>query len=209
MRLFFAVALPDTVREKLAALEESLRDQAPGAPVSWVVPQNIHLTLRFLGDTDERLLPRLREEAGSVAGAVPPFSLVLEKVGTFGGRSSPRVVWVGVRDDAGKAHLRVLGEGLERAARKLGFTPEERAFSAHATLGRIRDARGKVTTLKGRRRPAGGLETLVAGLEKVRDFEAGTFEVTRFVLYESRMQGPRPPEYVEVESFQLQGMEKP
>ncbi|MEZ0230782.1 MAG: RNA 2',3'-cyclic phosphodiesterase [Planctomycetota bacterium] len=191
MRLFFAVALTDTIRDKLAALEESLRGKAPEAPVGWVVPQNIHLTLRFLGETDERLLPRLKEVAGAVAATVPKFSLQLEKVGTFGGRSSPRTVWVGVRDDAGKARLRELAEGLERAVQKLGFTPENRPFAAHATLGRVKAKPDK---------------KFVATLEAAKSFEAGTLEVGRFVLYESHMRGGKPPEYVEVESYELQGM---
>ncbi len=198
MRLFFAVALPDAVREKLAALEEALGKNSPGAPVSWVVPANIHLTLRFLGEVQDTLLPRLTEAARAVAATVPPFSLVLEKVGTFGGRASPRVVWVGVRDDAGKARLREVAEGLERAARRLGFAAEERPFSAHATLARIRDGRSR-----GRKGEKSALAPLVAAIDGQSSFSAGALSVSRFVLYESRMQGPRPPEYVEVESFEL------
>lgn len=193
MRLFFAVALPDTIREKLSALERSLGKKAPGAPVGWVVPQNIHLTLRFLGETDERLIPRVREAGGAVAGTFPPFSLVLEKVGSFGGRASPRVVWVGVRDDAGMARLREVAEGLERSVRQLGFAAESRPFAAHATIGRVKP---------------GPTKPLVAALEAHKDFEGGALAVDRFVLYESRMRGGRPPEYSQVESFPLQGQDR-
>ncbi len=194
MRLFFAVALPDAVRQKLAALEKDLREQAPKAPVSWVVPENIHLTLRFLGEVSDAKLPRVKDSGFGVAATVPRFSLVLEKVGTFGGKASPRVIWVGLRHDDGREKLAKIAEGLERAARKLGFQAEDRPFSAHATLGRVRD-------FKARRE----LEPLVSALEARKDFDAGTVNVESFVLYESRLQGPRPPEYVPVETYALQG----
>ena len=194
MRLFFAVALTDSIREKLRALQTSLKEQAPNAPVGWTAPDNIHLTLRFLGETDEKLLPELTEAARAIAANTPRFELALEHVGTFGGRAAPRVVWLGVREDQGFGRLRAIAEGLEKAAQKLGFEPEERPFAAHATLGRVRDPRAKPK-----------LVPLAAAIEKSADFSAGTLSVERFVLYESRMQGPRPPEYVEAGSFELQG----
>ena len=194
MRLFFAVALPDAVRQKLATFESDLRQQAPKAPVSWVVPENIHLTLRFLGEVPEARIENVKDAGHGVAATVAPFALVLEHVGTFGGKASPRVIWVGLRDDDGKAKLRQVAEGLERAARKLGFQAEDRPFAAHATLGRVRD-------FKARR----DLAPLVEALDARKDFEAGSFPVASFVLYESRMQGPRPPEYVPLETYALQG----
>jgi len=195
VRLFFAVALPDTIREKLRALRDTLQKAVPQAPVTWVPAENIHLTLRFLGETDEKLLPGLREAGSEVAASVAPFELTLENLGTFGGRASPRVVWVGLREDTGQARLRALAADLERAARKLHFEPEERPFAAHATLGRVRDRRPRKDKLA----------PLASILENQRAWSGGTLRVDHFVLYESRLQGPRPPEYLKVETFQLKG----
>jgi 2'-5' RNA ligase len=194
VRLFFAVALPDSIREKLRALQTSLKEQAPKAPVGWTAPENIHLTLRFLGETDEKLISKVTEAARAIAARTPRFELVLEHLGTFGGRAAPRVVWVGVRKDEGFERLREIAEALEKTALELGFEAEDRPFAAHATLGRVRDPRAKPK-----------LVPLADAIDKSKDFSAGTLPVERFVLYESRMQGPRPPEYVEAGSFPLAG----
>jgi len=191
VRLFFAVALPPDVRESLAALGRELAERAPGAGVSWGPADNMHLTLRFLGDTADDVVPALHEAAREAARAVPRLELVLEGVGTFGGRS-PRVIWVGLRQDAGREALVQLAGELERRVRVIGFEPADHAFSAHATLGRVRA--DKTNAKK--------TAALVAAVAKAK---LGPLEVAveRFVLYESRLHGSRHPEYVEAASFAL------
>jgi 2'-5' RNA ligase len=198
VRLFFGVGVTETIRARFAALAEELREKAKGAPVSWEAPEKVHLTLRFLGEVDESRLPALLEAGTDIASSATPFGVVLEKLGTFGGRAAPRVIWVGVRDDAGKAALEALALALERKVRALGFPGEERPFSAHATLGRVRE--------KGKRSSLG---PLVAAVAEKSAFEAGALPVDRFILYESRMRGSRPPEYVEAASFALTLHEEP
>lgn len=209
MRLFFAVALPDTVRERLAALVGELREKAPSAPVSWVVPQNLHLTLKFLGEVEDATVPTLKEAAAQVAARMAPFRLVAERIGTFGGRASPRVVWVGVREDDGFHALARVAEALDRVVVPLGVPPDKHpTFKAHITLGRARDGRAPRGRSRGRpKKGEGDLGALVKALDERREFAAGDFAVDRFVLYESRLGGPRPPEYVETVGFDLSGKE--
>ena len=190
MRLFFAVPFPDEVRARLAELISELRGRAGDAPVGWVEAPNLHLTLRFLGPVADEVVPALRAAATAVAGKTPAFELVLEGMGTFGGRT-PRVLWVGVRDDSGRQRVGELVSELEREVNALGFESEGRPWAAHVTLGRVTEQRG--------------LERLVKAIESQKACALGPLDVPRFVLYESRMQGPRPPKYAEVASFPLQG----
>lgn len=205
MRVFFAVSLAPEVREGLAALASSLETRAPDSPVAWVPAANHHLTLRFLGDVSEEQRAALESAGREVAASQPRFRLVLEGVGTFGGKS-PRVIWVGARSDAGLEALRAVHAALETRVRALGFDPDDHpVYSPHATLGRIRDERGprRPARAKGKPRPGqGGTDALVKAIGEAR-FGPVEVPVERFVLYESRLHGSRHPDYVEAASFPL------
>jgi 2'-5' RNA ligase len=196
VRLFFALPLPEDARARLAALRAELEERAPDAPVTWVPTENMHVTLRFLDEVADDVLPAVQEAARETASHQARFPIALEGVGTFGGRASPRVIWVGVKEDAGKAALISIAAELERRVRVVGFAPADHPFSAHMTLGRIRPPRGKPA-----KKPArmGDLVEAVA----VAKFGPLEVRVDRFVLYESRLRGPQHPEYVETASFAL------
>lgn len=135
LRLFVAVELPDPVREALADLQGQLRRRGLEG-LRWVRPEGIHLTLKFLGETPADRLEAISVALAEAARSVAPFPLVLGSPGTFGDRRGPRVLWV---DVAGDLHpLRRLQERVERAMVALGFPPEERPFSPHLTLARVR-----------------------------------------------------------------------
>jgi len=108
-----------------------------GLPVKWVRPEGLHLTLKFLGDTDDAREADLRGALGQVGGG--PVSLHIEGFGVFPDFQRPRVVWAGVAPDPA---LELLQHRVERLFAPLGFPPEARAFRPHLTLGRAaRDAR--------------------------------------------------------------------
>jgi 2'-5' RNA ligase len=125
MRAFFAIPVEEPLRARLAEVQDDLR--GAGADVSWVRPESLHLTLKFLGDVDEGA----RFELACAA----PFDLELAGVGEFGGR----VAWAGCRGDL--APLRELAAQAERAGERVGVPREERPFSPHVTIGRIRSKR--------------------------------------------------------------------
>ena len=134
MRAFVAVALPEAVRVALASLRDRLADS--GADVKWVGTEQLHITLKFLADITPEQQAAVEALLRDLARHHLPFSMGLQEVGAFPSLVVPRVVWVGVGD--GRADLIRLAEAVESGVRGLGWPAEERPFSAHVTLGRVR-----------------------------------------------------------------------
>lgn len=105
--------------------------------VRWVAPENIHLTLRFLGDTAEDMLPRVAAELDAVAQNFQPFSLYLDQLGCFPNRKRPRVIWASLSGDL--KTLNALQSGIETTVQSLGWEADNRPFRAHVTIGRMKD----------------------------------------------------------------------
>ncbi len=101
--------------------------------VRWVEPENLHLTLRFLGDTPANRVDEIAAALQEVAAASPPFSVTFSGSGVFPNDVRPRVVWIGVNEDGGA--LRNLAGAVEACLQRLGFTPEEKRFTPHVTIG--------------------------------------------------------------------------
>src|SRR5262245_22813927 len=139
MRLFVGVELSDAARRLAAEVARALQrelEKALGA--RWVAPQNMHLTVRFVGYVpDDRAAAVL--EALMRPLDVPAFEIELGGCGRFPSRGAPRVLWIGVR--TGLASLRTLHEEFNRRLAPIGYEPESRPFSAHLTLARIARAR--------------------------------------------------------------------
>lgn len=177
-RLFVALEPPEPVRRRIAAVAEELRRAAGRADaVRWVPPENVHLTLQFLGAVPEERLPAVEAALRAAAADGGPLSLSLRGAGGFPNARRPRVVWAGVEGDV--APLAALVAGLGARLAKLGFPPEDRPFSPHLTLGRARDGRG-----------APGL----AGALAHAAGEATPWRVSELVLFESHL-SPRGPRY--------------
>ncbi len=133
-RIFLALELPDAVRNTLRRRIERLARMIP--EVRWADPAVLHVTLAFLGEVDDAQLDAATQAAASVAGVHAPFSLRLAGLGTFGSARSPRVIWVGLAGE--KAQLLSLQFAVAEALAVRGFPREERPFSPHLTLARIR-----------------------------------------------------------------------
>ncbi len=134
VRTFVCLQLPAFARDRLASTRQRLRES--GAPVSWVKPHNIHLTLKFLGSVPAE---RLQDVVGAVRRSVvpaPPIPLELAVLGCFPDKRAPRVVWVGLKQVP--QELRNLQKRIERELVAIGFPAESRPFSPHFTLGRVR-----------------------------------------------------------------------
>ena len=126
MRLFVALPLPATVTGALERIEQ-------GVPAArWVPPENMHLTLRFIGEADGGAFEDLIEALADVV--VPPFTLSIAGVGHFERRLMPTTLWAGVEPSPPLLHLQ---RKIERACRNAGFLPEGRKFSPHVTLARL------------------------------------------------------------------------
>jgi 2'-5' RNA ligase len=137
IRTFVAIELPDNVRAALDRLQSSLKSERQSF-VRWVHPEGIHLTLKFLGNIGaaERV-PQVTEAMAKACQGIMPFRLELNGVGVFPNLRSPRVVWVGLVGETER--LLELQGRIEQALNPLGFPAENRPFTAHLTLGRLRE----------------------------------------------------------------------
>jgi 2'-5' RNA ligase len=138
VRSFVAVLLPDRVRAGLTAVSAELRGQTRG--LAWVRADNLHLTLRFLGEIEPRMLEPVREAVAAAAAAIPPFTVGLGGLGGFPSGRAPRVLWASVA--AGGKELETLYAALEAELVARGVPGESRPFHPHVTLARARDPRG-------------------------------------------------------------------
>jgi len=136
VRAFVAVELPEPVRAALARIQEGAK-VAGGAAAKWVSSGGIHLTLKFLGNVDEAKVPQLVQALTTACEGSGPMDLALSKLGVFPGPSRPRVAWVGL--SGGVPELLRLQEQVEKALSPFGFPREERAFTPHLTLARVRE----------------------------------------------------------------------
>ncbi|MBP7864689.1 MAG: RNA 2',3'-cyclic phosphodiesterase [Acidobacteria bacterium] len=186
MRLFIAVELPKPVEAEIARFQGELSALAPRG-VSWVKPENIHCTVKFLGEIDNGLLPALQKTLSGLR--VPPaFGIRAAGTGVFPRWADPRVIWVGL-DPLPRA-LAALHEYLETALEPLGFPPEERRFSPHLTLGRVRDTHS--------------ISRALDRLRERKDIVLGEWTATEFVLFQSVLK-PSGAEYTILQRVPLGG----
>ena len=134
MRAFIAVEIPLVIRQAVSTAIAPLQEQI-GAAVRWVPLENMHLTLKFLGDVSASSVEMLSQMLQSEAERFTCFDLSLNGLGAFPNLKRPRVIYVGIR---APMTLEALQRGIESASRRLGYSSEERGFSAHLTVGRVR-----------------------------------------------------------------------
>jgi len=136
IRAFIAFELPDSIKSLLEQVQQELK--ALRLTARWVRPQNIHLTLKFLGNIDSGDIESIGQAMADAAGDCAPFTLTVGGIGFFPGIKRPRVIWVGLggATDA----LRNFQRNLANRLATIGFPSEKRPFKAHLTLGRIRQA---------------------------------------------------------------------
>lgn len=133
MRLFIAINLPDSERQAIHRATAPLRDAAHA--VTWVAPECLHVTMKFLGDQTAEMVGSVRDVLTGVARRFQPMRLDIGGVGAFPHLRAPRIFWVGIASDT---KLELLHHDLEVALEGLGHEVEARAFRPHITLGRAR-----------------------------------------------------------------------
>jgi 2'-5' RNA ligase len=135
IRLFIALPISNEIRKRCEALEEIGRQKA--SSIRWVNPEQIHLTLFFLGWTDPALQPKIEAQIREAARESAPFSVQVTGLGVFPKPSSPKVFWVGLSSEP---TLLALQQNLSDRMGTLGFSVETRPYRPHLTLGRIKGA---------------------------------------------------------------------
>lgn len=134
MRAFIAIELPENVKDFLVRIQNQLRNS--GEDVKWVAPENIHLTLKFLGEIDEKKLDKIAFILEDIAKNINPFYVGIGSLGAFPKINIPRVIWVGI--DKGDNQIKDIVRDLEEEIAKVGIPKEDRPYSCHITIGRIK-----------------------------------------------------------------------
>lgn len=179
MRAFIAIELPPEIKNSLAELQNQLKSS--GADVKWVKPDNIHLTLKFLGEIDQSKLDKISKILEDISREKKSFPLRLASVGAFPKINYPRVIWAGI--DAGDSETKEIAKELEAEIAKVGIPKEDRPFSSHITIGRTR------TTLNQEK-----LVQILKILEHNLGNKKWEFMVTKITLFKSTLT-PKGPIY--------------
>lgn len=189
-RIFTAVDISEEARGKVSAYIENLRNEFPKIRVGWEKPEKLHLTLKFLGDTGEEQLRKLKEAVEKTAKIISnsrfqksDFKIHIEGTGVFPSPKKVRILWLGLIDKEGI--LSKINENLETEGEQLGFEKENRKFKPHLTIGRLREPQ-----------VSGDL----AEKHLRNKFEPVEFEVSEIVVYESKLH-PHGSIYSKVASF--------
>ena len=140
MRAFIAIELPTTIQDILYRTCLELGERiASRAAVRWVKPENIHLTLRFLGNIQPDLIPQIGRAIDQEVAHLPVFDLELDELGSFPNPGNPKIIWVGIGGDTGP--LNQLHASIEKELTRFGWEPDGRRFHPHLTIGRVKDRR--------------------------------------------------------------------
>lgn len=148
IRAFIAIEISEGIRKKLALLQERLKKGATFLPLtaSWVKPENIHITLKFLGKTEEDKIKKIVGEIKEALKGIESFRINFQGLGVFPNERQPRVLWVGIKE--GERELREIQQRLEMRLAGLGFPAEERGFHPHLTLARIKSVKESAGFMK-------------------------------------------------------------
>ena len=169
-RTFIAIELPHEIRAHVAAHIRRLRETLPDASASWNRNDNLHLTLKFLGNAPVEKIETLSNAIAATVSGFEPFALTVIGSGAFPTRGKPNVLWIGI-DDPSETLSRLHREVEDNCA-KVGFAREARAFHPHLTIARLR-------------RPQGARE--LADLHRSLGFPAAPFTVSEVVGFRSEL----------------------
>jgi 2'-5' RNA ligase len=168
LRCFTAIEIPENIKKSVADIIDNLKKSA--SDVKWVSDENIHITLQFLGETEESLIPVIKGALYKILATYSSFYIKIADVGCFPSGKRPRVIWVGIEESQALINLY---EDISSEMVKFGYKKEERGFTPHVTIGRVKSNRN--------------IGELLRRLEefKVADFPA--FEVQNIRLMKSEL----------------------
>ncbi len=188
IRAFIAIDLPDGVRAAVGEVQARLKRARTAVQVSWTKVGNLHLTLQFLGYVEEPTIPKISEALAVEAKEHNVFEVPVGGAGAFPNEQTPRVLWVGCRDPAGQ--LNALAKDVQAAMTVFGFQPEQREFTAHLTLGRVKSPRPDAA--------------LTRALDSIKDCFCGIVRVDVIHLFQSELH-PAGSIYTKLSSHELKG----
>ncbi len=168
LRCFIAIEIPPSVKESVAKIINTLRKF--DTDIKWVSSENIHITLKFLGQTDESLINPIKDSLIKKLLPYNSFYIRIYGTGCFPGAKHPRVIWVGIEE---AEFLKKLQKDIEDEMVKFGFPSEKRSYSPHLTIGRVRSQNR--------------IQEFTRILNEFRTHSFGNFEVKNITLMESKL----------------------
>ncbi len=183
IRSFIAIDIPEEVKETLGKLISQIKPSLP--KIGWTKAQNIHLTIKFLGNIQSSQIPAVKMAMEEIC-MIPSFSLKGHGLGIFPNIKRPRVIWVGLQGEL--SPLKRIQFSIEKTLEKDGFKRETRGFHPHLTLGRIKSAVSQVKLLE--------------LLQEYKNFSTPAFEVKELILYKSELR-PEGARYTPLERVPL------
>lgn len=185
-RLFIAADIPDNIKDRISAMSSEL--QKLNLDAKWVKPENIHITLKFLGNTDEQKIPSIIKIIEQAVENIPPIACNISELGVFPNIKFPKVLWIGMDE---KSHaLKHIADTLDKKLSKLGFEAEKKSFKVHLTIARMRSGKNKAS-----------LEAFLANKGLVQKHE---FMIEKIILYKSTLT-PQGPVYNPLHENSLSG----
>lgn len=184
MRTFIALTLPEQIRSRLALLQVELRE----TDVKWTAPENIHLTLKFIGEIDEKTLDRIILTLEKFIPEKKSYYARVSALGVFPEIHSPRIIWIGLSE--GNKESCDIAQEIEEKLSDTGISKEERAFTSHITIGRVRSGRNK--------------DRLLRKINEINSLENEDlrFLVDRVTVYKSTLT-PKGPVYEAIKELRL------
>ena len=168
---------------KLIEFENKIKDT--GANVKLVKPKNVHITLKFLGDTEEEKIDEIEEIMKNAIKDVDPFDIELKSTGVFPNQNYMKVIWIGINNGE---KIGIIADKVDEELSNIGFEKEKRKFSAHLTIGRVKSAKNK--------------DQLVQIIEKYKEFEFADVKVDSIKLKKSELT-PKGPIYTTLKEIKL------
>jgi RNA 2',3'-cyclic 3'-phosphodiesterase len=184
IRTFIAVEIPDNITSAIRELQQGLKDY--GVDIRWIRPENIHLTLKFLGDVRAADIDNIYEAISRTVDGIAAIPLKAKGIGVFPGIKRPRVLWVGLTGQL--ESLMKLQKMLDSNLKGIGFPQEKRSFKGHLTIGRIN------TIMPGKK--------FGDALMAFRNFESEAFIAHKIILFKSELK-PQGAVYTLLESTTL------
>ncbi|HII68105.1 MAG TPA: RNA 2',3'-cyclic phosphodiesterase [Thermococcaceae archaeon] len=184
MRAFIAIEINDEVRKKLVEIQEKI-DRTKSAKIKFVEPENLHITLKFLGEITEEQAEDIKRILESIAKKRKKHEVDAKGIGVFPNYNYVRVIWAGVDNDE---EIKKMAEEIDNALFKLGFK-REKNFVSHITIGRVKFVKDKVG--------------LMLALKELSNEEFGKFKVEAIELKKSTLT-PKGPIYETLARFELQ-----
>ncbi len=189
IRAFIAFPLPELISTRICDIQERLKSYR--LPVRWVKPENVHLTLKFLGEISLSTITGIAEVIEDTVRDFSPLILFTKGLGVFPGIKKPRVIWIGISGDI--KPLSEIQANLETNLEIKGFAKENKPFKSHLTLGRVKDDIHP--------------ENLIDILRSFSDFSSEPFEARELVLYKSEL-NPSGALYTKLQTVYLDGPKK-